>query len=387
MKKFKMLKVFMLCLLLTVTVGTSVMYASPTEIVMTCMSGSPYTEATAAVIKSFEASNPNIKVKVEYYPYDQILSLTEIKLSAKSAVPDILFTDVPLVSAYTARGYLLPLDKYYSAKEKKMWTRAALKAVSVKNKLMAAPLNNSSQILYYNKKLFREAGIAPLSKDPKKRLTWDQVVNIAKKIKVNHNIWGIGLQQINRTYQLLAFPESLGAKAISSDGLKTSGIINSSKWVKALQFYQDLFNKWGIAPKGVETAQMPNYFQSGRLAMFVGVEFYTRSFSETSGLEWDYAPHPYFAGGKAVTATGSWCLGVNKYSANKNAAIKFVRYLTTAPGCVEWFKIDGHLPPNQKSLEFIQNDAKFSQDPWSLYKLAAYESAHTAVPRPVTPGY
>lgn len=393
MKRLKSIKLAVVVLLLIVAATSSVMFASPTEITMTCMAGLPYTEAMPKMIKAFEEKNPGIKVKVEHYPNPQILQVTEIKLAAKSKTPDILFTDVPLVSAYTLRGYLEPLNEYYSSSEIDQWVPAALKAVTVNKKVMAAPLNNSTLVLYYNKKLFAEKGIAPLSKDPAKRLTYDQLLELAQKLTIDRNndgvneVWGFCFTQVNRTYQLLPLPQSLGAEVISKDGLKTKGIIDSPKWVQAFQFYQDLFNKYKVAPKGISSAETINFFKTGKLAMLLGVEYQAKTIEETSDLDWDYAPAPYFAGGKPVTATGSWCLGLNKYSENKAAAIKFMRYLTTAPGSTDWFILDGHLSPNKKTLEYISNHPDFQKFPLDIMKLAVYEANNTAIPRPVTPGY
>jgi ABC-type glycerol-3-phosphate transport system substrate-binding protein len=392
MKSFKMFKLLMLFLLI-VAIGGSTIYAAKAEIVMTCNAGFPYDVAAKALVESFEKQNPGIKVKVEHYPYAQILSVTEVKLGARSAVPDIIFTDAPLVYAYTSRGYLLPLDKYFSGKEKSQWVPAALKTVKVNKKIMAAPLMNSTQVLYYNKKIFKEMGIPFPSKDPDKRMTYEQVLEIAKKLTIDTNkdgvtdIWGFCFAQVNRTYQLLVLPESLGAKVISRDGLKTTGIINSPKWIKAFQFYQDLFNKWKVSPKGVSSSETTNYFFSGRLAMVITGVFNFQKFNNTKGLEWDYAPHPYFAGGKPITPTGSWCLGVNRYSKNKEAAIKFVRYLTTAPGAIEWFKNDGHISPNKKVLDYIMAEPSYDKWPLTIYGLANHETQETAVPRPLTSGY
>jgi ABC-type glycerol-3-phosphate transport system substrate-binding protein len=372
MKRFKLVKLAFVFLLLVVSTISSVM---------------------PKMIKAFEEKNPGIKVKIEYYPNPQILQVTEVKLAAKSKTPDILFTDVPLVSAYTLRGYLAPLNKYFKSSEKNQWVPAALKAVTVNKKIMAAPLNTSTLILYYNKKLFAENGIAPLSKDPNKRLTYEQLVELAKKLTIDRNgdgtneVWGFCFTQVNRTYQLLPLPQSLGAKVISPDGLKTKGIINSKKWITAFQFYQDLFNKYKVAPKGISSAETVNFFKSGKLAMMLGVDYQAKTIEETSNLDWDYAPAPYFAGGKPVTATGSWCMGLNTYSENKAAAVKFMRFLTTVPGSIDWFKADGHLSPNKKTLEYIANHQNYQKFPLDIMKLANYEAAHTAVPRPVIPGY
>lgn len=88
-----------------------------------------------------------------------------------------------------------------------------------------------------------------------------------------------------------------------------------------------------------------------------------------------------------MTATGSWCMGLNNYSENKAAAVKFMRFLTTAPGSIEWFKLDGHLSPNKKTLAYIASHPDYQKFPLNIMNLANYEAAHTAIPRPVTPGY
>lgn len=394
MKKHVGLTLIMFIVLTMVVFCSSIIYAENVELVMSFSSGSTYIAASDALIKSFEKENPGIKIKVEGYPYAEILSTTEVRLGAKSTVPDIVFTDAPLVSAYTARGYLLPLNEYFTPEEIKNWVPAARQAVTIGQNIMAAPLNNSSQILYYNKKLFKEMGVAPLSKDPNKRLTWDELVKIAQKLTIDQDgdgvtdVWGFCFNQVNRVYQLLPLPQSLGGEAISADGFKTTGIIDSQEWIKAFQFYQDLFNKYKVSPKGISAGETPTYFTSGKLAMMLGVDFYTLKFMEAKDLDWDYAPHPYFASGKAVTSTGSWCLGVNKYSKHKDAAAKFIHYLTTAPACIDWFKLDGHISPNINTLNYIMESPEYNEWPLDVYKkVVIYEVENTAVPRPVTPGY
>ena len=378
------------CLLI---VGASCVTYGDTVITMTSLSSWPYNEALPKMVEMFEKQNPGITVKVEYYPFRQLMEITEVKLGAKNSTPDVLFVDGPLVAAYTSRGYLLPLDQYFSKNEQSQWVNASLNAAKSGGKLMTAPLNNSSQVLYYNKRIFQENGIPMLSKSLKDRLTWDEVLELAKKLTIDKNkdgipeVWGFCFNQVNRPYQVLALPNSLGGKGISDDGFVSQGYIDSPEWVKALTFYQDLFNKNKVSPKGIATEETINYFKSGRLAMMVAVEFYNKTLKDTADLDWDFAPHPYFAGATAVTPTGSWHLGVNRYTKAPDAAAKWIKFLTTTPGAAEWFKLDGHLPPNKNVLSHIATDASFDKWPENIYRLAGYEAQNTAVARPLTPGY
>lgn len=389
-KSFSCLVLVLTCLLV---LSSGIVFANKIQIKMTCMNSPWYKGGLESAIEAFEKENPNISINVEYYPYEEILSVTEVKLGAKSSEPDIIFADGPLVSAYTVKGYLQPLDNYFKNKEIKNWVSAARKAVIVDNKLMAAPLTNSSMVLYYNKNLFKKYGIEPLSKDPNERLTWEELVDIAKKLTIDTNndgvidVWGFSFNQVSKTYQLLPLPQSLGAEVIAGNGLKTRGIINSEEWIKAFQFYQDLFNKYNVSPKGVDVSQIGNYFSSGRLAMMLGGDFYANIYSINGFDEWDYAPHPYFKGGEVATPTGGWCLGMNKYSKHRAEAFKFIQYLTTTPGNIKWFKNDGHISPNKDTLEYIMNEPKYNEWPMDIYNLVIYETKNTANPRPVTPGY
>jgi len=88
-----------------------------------------------------------------------------------------------------------------------------------------------------------------------------------------------------------------------------------------------------------------------------------------------------------ATPTGSWYLGVSKFSENKEAAAKFVRYLTMDEGAQIWFNGNRDLPANLEVLKKIESDKQFDEFPANVFRIATYEAQHTAVSRPLTPGY
>lgn len=364
-----------------------------TEIVFLSSSVKPYDTAIPEMIKKFEALNPDIKVKVEMLPTQNLWELVEIKMGAKEAVPDVLWTDSPLITSYVTKGYLEPLDAYFTKEELDQFVSVPLESSKVNGKLYAVPFQNSSQVLYYNTALFDEAGIPRLSKDPKDRLTWEALVEIAQKLTTDKNndgtpeVFGLGISQISRPYQMLTMPLSLGGEAIGKDGMTISGVLTTPPWIKATQFLSDIFNKYKVSPKGVSPSDMLAYFPSEKIAMLIGPDYNMKSYAAMKDLKWDYAPYPYFAGGKAVTPTGSWHLGVNKFSKNKEAGVRLIKFLTEAPYCIDWFELDGHLPTNKNTLDYIAKTAKFNEWPNNIFGLINYESKNTAVPRPSTPAY
>ena len=361
------------------------------------------------VIAAFEAQNPDIKVELDTYPFRDLFETIEVRMKAQDADVDLISVDVPLVASYSVRGYLAPLDEYFSKDEiDKTWVKPSWQAGMYKGSFMAAPQNSSSQFFYINRKLFQQYNVTPpKALEPGKetnydeiasiakndRWTWDQVVDAAKKLTKDTkgdgkiDVWGFEFDQVSRLYQLQCLGESLGRPLVSPDGLKAAGYLNSDAWIKAAMWYSDLFNKWKVSPKNVSPAESPNLFASGKVAMFVGGEWNVPRFQE-AGVDFAIAPFPYFSEGKPVTGTGSWHVGIAKASNHKAEAAKFAKFLTEGEqGSKIWFESQGQLPATQDLLTAIENAEKYRSFPNDAYLLGVYEARNTAVFRPVTPGY
>jgi len=361
------------------------------------------------VIAAFEAQNPDIKVELDTYPFRDLFETIEVRMKAQDADVDLISVDVPLVASYSVRGYLAPMDEYFSKDEiEKTWVKPSWQAGTYKGSFMAAPQNSSSQFFYINRKLFQQYNVTPpKALEPGKessydeiasiakndRWTWDQVLDAAKKLTKDTkgdgkiDVWGFEFDQVSRLYQLQCLGESLGGPLVSPDGLKAEGYLNSNEWIKAAQWYSDLFNKWKVSPKNVSPAESPVLFASGKVAMFVGGEWNVPRFQE-AGVDFAIAPFPYFSGGKPVTGTGSWHVGIAKASSHKAEAAKFAKFLTEEEqGSKIWFESQGQLPATQVLLTAIENAEKYRSFPNDAYLLGVYEARNTAVFRPVTPGY
>src|SRR5215469_11764303 len=371
------------------------------------LSNGSWPDSLKKVVTAFEAENPDIKVELDTYPFRQLFETIEVRMKAQDANLDVISVDVPLVASYAIRGYLAPLDEYFTADDiKNTWLEASGKAGSYNGHFMAAPQNTSSQFMYINRKLFQDAGITPpkgfgpdqtidfqqitdiASND---RWTWEQVVDAAKKLTKENggktDVWGLEFDQVSRLYQMQCLGESLGQPLLSPDGLKASGYLNSEKWIQAAQWYSDLFNKWKVSPKNVSPDESPNLFTAGKVAIFVGGEWNVPRFKE-AGVDFLVAPFPYFAGGKPVTGTGSWHIGIAKSSQHKAEAAKFIKFLTeSAKGSQIWFDAQGQVPATLALQTAIKQDPQYRSFPKDAYLLAIYEANNTAVNRPSTPGY
>lgn len=350
----------------------------------------PDIEALQPTIDQFEELNPGVKINVESLPFDNMFEAIEVRLGAQEESVDMLLVDAPVVANYTAKGFLADLNEFVSDESKGRITESSLGAGTIGGELMALPLYSSCVNLYYNKAIFDEKGIPYPENDVDKRMTWEEVTEIAKQLtyeKDGKQIYGLSFEQINRPYQLLPLAQSLGAdKFVSDDGMITTGYTNSPEMVKSCQWYYDTFNTWKISPK-ISADDAVGYFTGGQVAMFIGGSWQIPAMQD-AGMDFGYAPHPYFEGGEATTPTGSWYAGVSNYSKNKEMAAKFVEWLTTDDeACQSNYEILKNLPCNISVLNSIDADPKFDEFPESVTKLNVYESMNTAKARPQMAGY
>lgn len=330
------------------------------------------------LMQGFEAAHPGIKVKYNRLPFGELLQTLEIRLGAREATPDVYVVDGPLTASYAARGHLLDLTEPLKD-EMDSFTPAAIDQGSWNGKLYSAPFVSSTGSLYYNKDIFAAAGIEPPPADVEKRWTWDQILEVARKLNdPSKEVWGLVIEQDDRVHQVLPFAVSNGAEVISPDGLSTAGYLDSEKTIGGIDMYRTFFTE-KLTPSVHDMALNREYFGTGRAAMILSTNFYQAA-EKFPDLKWGVAPHPYMAGGKPVTPTGAFHVGINPRSEHQAEAIELVRWLTSEEVGKQFFAMIPY-PPVKKSLyEGFLPDTDF-------WKITRYELNNTAVPRPKTPGF
>lgn len=373
---------------LTITallLGTSALAQSKTTLNVLVISG--LEEYTQKVADQYMKEKPGLDIKLEVLPFDALFQQTQVRLSGGATSPDALFVDGPVVASYGAQNFLAPLDAYFNAREINEFLPAVRGTSFYGGKLLATPVCSSSMMVYYNKDILKKQDIAFPSNDPKKRLTWEEFAKLAQKATVKEGnrvtSWGFTMQQPVAPYQVLPFVQSLGGKAIGDDGLTVKGVINSPEWVKGLKFYQSLYNELGVSPKGnVDGWQL---FESGKAAFFQGVTYFgSNPLPAQKAFAWGVMPNPYFAGGKAVTTTDCWHVGVNRRSNNIAQAADFVKYLTNGKGQDLFWQLGQLDPVLKRNANKVRYNVKYKD---TAQKLAAIEGGTTAISRPVTPGF
>jgi fructooligosaccharide transport system substrate-binding protein len=330
----------------------------------------------------FAAANPTIKVTRQSVPPEDLLPTLDTKLGARTTEPDLYSCESQFTAGFAVHGHALSLDDLI---DEKRFMKAALDAGRFRRKLYSAPFAASCQLLFYNRALFRAAQLEPPPADVAKRWTWERVVEAGRHMTdAAKNRWGIVFEQPERPCQMLPFGESLGGSAMSAVGLQASGHIDGPEFVEGFTFLQRMYTEWKLVPPGLadETATTA-LFGNGQAAMFIGgtwnFEALPRQYKE---LDWGVAAHPYFARGKPATPTGSWHLAINPRTRNRDAAVRFVNYMTGDEAQTMWFRLRPQAPVLTDMWTRIPET--FATDGW---RIVHYELEHTAVPCPPSPGY
>ena len=319
-----------------------------------------------------------IKVKVVPHPAasDAAYSQLARAFATHSSSIDVAMIDVVWPGAFAP--FLVDLKPKLGS-QATMHAQGIIKNDTINGKLVAMPWFGDFGMLYYRTDLLKKYGY---SSPP---TTWADLFTMAKKIQdgerqTNPNFSGFVFQgnaYEGLTCDALEWIASSGGGNFIDYGKVT---INNPKAAAVLNLFRE--NIGVTTPRGVTTYQegeSQTAFTDGDAA-FERNWPYAYSLNEAAGSKvagkFAVAPLPHGAnGGNSVATVGGWQLAVSKYSKHPDAAIEFVRYMTSAP--VE--KFDTITNSNVPTIPALVRDL-------AVRKAAPYLNPATAnVPRVVRP--
>lgn len=341
-------------------------------------------EQVRPLLSAFEATRPGLRIQEERLPIGELFRTLEVRLAARGPTPDVYLVDGPLTASYAARGHLADLTSLIEPIYPQL-IRAAIEQGLWNGRMYAAPLATSSQVMFCNRRLFAAAGIPVPSADVARRMTWEEVADLSARLTdPARGIWGFQFENSARPYQILPVPQSWGAEVLGPDGLTATGYVDGPLMVEALTWYRGLYQDRKVAPPGVfDNGVVQEMFGTGRIAMMLGGTWNLDGLAKFRDLEVSVAPHPYFAGRRVVTPTGSWHIGINPRTRHMTESQSFIRWLLTPDAMDLWLKLRAY-PPIMPEIWQRHATTTFTHPMWTIVR---HELAETAVPRPSTPGF
>ncbi|MFE6526781.1 ABC transporter substrate-binding protein [Streptomyces sp. NPDC057794] len=316
-----------------------------------------------------------IKVKLEVVPWSDLLNRI-LTATTSGQGPDVLNIGNTWSASLQATGALLPWDakNFDKIGGRDRFVDSALGSTGAQGEAPAAvPLYSMAYALYYNKKMFAEAGV---SEPP---ATWDELVAAGKKLSEDGK-WGLGAEGSNPSeniHHAYVFAKQHGADFFTADGKPD---FTGDATVAAVKQYVDLMAKDKvIAPGNAEYAQNQSVsdFAKGKTAMLLW-QSASANLKSQGMSEDDYgiAPVPVQSGspgtGKQVNSMVAGInLAVFKNTDNLDGATKFVKFMTSDDEQKILNKAYSSIPP----VKSAQSDAAFATPANAVLKDTLAKSA------------
>lgn len=239
--------------------------------------------AMEEIIDAFNEEYPNIEVSITTAPFDQYF--TRLQTQAGSGeMPDVLWMNGPNVQLYASEGMLMPLSELLEAGDidPGNYPDAMNELYTMEGEQYAVPKDFDTIGLWYNKRLFDEAGV----EHPSDGWTWDDFRSAAKTISDelgDQGVYGFAGGVAN---QALVYPAIMqaGGEIISEDGT-TSGY-DSSEARQAFQMLADMVED-GSSPSVATTTDTEYYelFSSERAAMAWDGNWRVATYADSPAME------------------------------------------------------------------------------------------------------
>jgi multiple sugar transport system substrate-binding protein len=244
--------------------------------------------------------------------------------------PDVVSQFVPVVK-WASRMALTPLDAYVAeaAFDSTAFFPALWEEMRWQGRTFALPVNSASYALFYNRALFRAAGLDP-ARPP---ATWAEVEEAARRLTVRDargRLTQVGYVPDYGTLhatQLMAWQR--GARFLSADGTRVR--LASPEVVGAFQWLRDFYAGSDVDGVRAYTAGLgagdQHGFLTGKLAMAILDMSYLEQIARFApGLDYGVAMVPRFPDTPTASSAGSWWLAIPRGARHPEAAWAFMAF-------------------------------------------------------------
>lgn len=307
--------------------------------------GGDLKRAHEELIEEFNAGHPEIRVRYSYSGdpwtgWDKLL----LAIVAGTA-PDVALIEDYWTAKLAASGALLRLEGLIA--EEGLAFRDDIyslfwQSLTYRGEVWALPYAMSNLLMYYNKDLFRQAGLDPQA-PPR---TWEELVGLGQVLTRDldgdgrTDQWGLSLPltaQGGVVYYWLPFLWQSGGELFNAD--YTEALFAGPEGVAALQFWLDLIYEYGILP----LSPPMEGFLTGRVAMSLASSAKLNSYEAQAQFELGVAPLPLNRR-RATILGGKGLVILARDERKQRAAWEFIKWLTAAEQNLRWSTATGYIP-------------------------------------------
>lgn len=302
-------------------------------------------DARMRIVDEFQRRHPDIKVRAVLSAPGVMQQLSTFCAGGKC--PDVLMAWELTYAELANRGVLLDLgtllarDPAFAAQLKSDSIEALYETFTFNGGQYAFPEQWSGNYLFYNRRLFAEAGV------PAPPRTWERPWNFTEFLSTAQALtkrngsgrtsqWGFVNTWVS-FYSAGLFAINNGVPWATPRMNPTHFNFDDEAFIEAVQFYADLANRHRVAPNASEVQSMstPDLFAAGKAAIALAGHWRYQTFMRAEDLDFDVAPLPVGPrrqGRPAASDIGTTGLAISASSQRKEQAWEFVKFATGPVG-------------------------------------------------------
>ena len=310
--------------------------------------GGPITKTIDQYAADFNKENPDLNVIPVYsgtYQETIVKALTAHKAGKPPTAAILLSTDTFTLADEDA---IVPIDHFVKTDADRAWMKSFFPAFMLNgqfgNKTWGVPFQRSTVVMYWNKDLFKEAGLDP-NTPPK---NWAETITMGQKLtkkdaSSNVTQWGIQVPSSGFPYWLFQ------GFSTQNNGILANPEGNQVKYddpnvVAALQYWVDLSKKYGIHPSGVvEWGTTPRDFMEKKVAMIWTTTGNLTNIRTNAKFDFGVAMLPEGKRRGSPTGGGNFFIFKKAAGPEQEGAYKFAKWLTQPERAAQWSIDTGYV--------------------------------------------
>jgi len=302
-----------------------------------------------AQVEEFERRYPHIEVSLLSMGAGRMNPQKLMTAIVGNVAPDVIFQDRFTIGDWASRDAFRPLDDLIARDRNQPdgirpeeFYNACWQEACYKGKVYAIPAGTDDRALYYNKQLFREAGLDP-NRPPQ---TWDELLEYAKKLTKRNpdgTYQRIGFIPNYGNSWLYLYSWQNGGEFMSRDGRTCT--LNNPRTVQALEWLVKVYDELGGAKNinafasGFQTQEMDPFF-IGKVAMKIDGNWVLNNIARYKpDLDFGVAPAPVpaarlrgeppFEGQpKFITWSGGFSFAIPRGAKHVEEAWLFIKWMS-----------------------------------------------------------
>ena len=326
-------------------------------------------ELLKGLAEDFEKTHPGIKVDIQYTgSYNDTLNKTIAATKAGEAPHVFQLYEIGTRQMIDG-GMIMPIDDI--AKGRINWDDyidVVISYYTVDGKVYSMPFNSSTPILFYNKTLFKKAGLNPDDAPD----TWGKVEEKGKQI-VDSKAAEYGVVWNLHSWYFEQYHAVMGSDLVNNNngrsGRPTKVLVNETPGVRIMKWWTELEKKKIFVNVGRGWSNHRKSFISGQSAMMMSstsdVTMMENAFSEKG---WDlgtaYIPRPDDTP-RTGPIIGGGTLWITKEHPQHEleAAFQFVKWMSEPAQQVRWHKGTGYFPIHKGAESLLKDEGWFEKFP------------------------